>query len=85
VVDDREYSTSEDVIDAKGVVAKVAHLEATLSLELHLIRAPLGESCYQVCVSREMIDWIRLSQVTYTRCFGDLTDERRGHLYHCPP
>jgi hypothetical protein len=28
-----------------------------------------------------MIDWIRVSQVTNTRCSGDRTDECRGHLY----
>jgi hypothetical protein len=56
VADDLEYSAIKDVVDATDVVAEVAHLEATLSLKLHLMRAPLDETCYRVRASREMID-----------------------------
>jgi hypothetical protein len=84
VADDQEYLTSQDVVDATDVIAEVTHLEATLSLKIHLMRVPFGETRYQVGMSGEMIDQIWVSRVTYTRCSGDLVDECRGHLYHSP-
>jgi hypothetical protein len=77
MTDDREYSTSQDVVDAPDIVAKVVHLEANLSFQLHLVRASLNETCHQVSPSKEMIDWIRVSWVMYARCSGDLANERR--------
>jgi hypothetical protein len=58
VADDLKYSASQDMVDAMDVVAEVAHLEIALSLELHLMRAPLDETCHQVGMSGEMINRI---------------------------
>jgi hypothetical protein len=84
VANDWEYLASKDAVDATDVVAEVAHLEATLSLELHLMRVPFDETCHQVSMSGKMIDQIWVSRVTYARCSGDLFDECKRHLYHCP-
>jgi hypothetical protein len=83
--DDRKYSSSEDVVDATNVVAEVTHLKTTLSLYHHLVRAPLSETCHQVCTCEEVISWIRVSWVTHTGNSNDLTDECKGHIYRSPP
>jgi hypothetical protein len=46
MTDDWEYLASMDVIDATDVVVEVTHLEATLSLQLHLMRVPFCETCH---------------------------------------
>jgi hypothetical protein len=75
---------TKNVVDASNIIAKITHLEATLSILLHLGRVPLSETCYQINTSREMINRIRVSQVMYTRCSGNCADECKGHLYRHP-
>jgi hypothetical protein len=81
VAHDREYPTHQDVVESPNIVAEITHLKATRLVQLHLTRAPFSETCYQISMSREIIGWIRVSRVTYTRYYGDHTDEHRGHLY----
>jgi hypothetical protein len=45
----------------------------------------MGLGCYNINASEEMVDWIGVSRVTYTRYSGDRANKCRGHLYRCPP
>jgi hypothetical protein len=85
MANDREYPTHQNVVDALNIIAEITHLEATLSIQLHLGRVPFSETCYQIRTSGEMIDRIQVSRVMYTRCSGDRADECRGHLYRRTP
>ena len=68
-----------------NIIVEVTHLEAILSIQLHLVRVSLSKARYHLSVSGEMVDWIWVGRVTYTTYSSNQADEYEGHLDPPPP
>ena len=85
VAHDRVQPIGQNVVDAPDIIAKVNMLKTSLSLRLHLMRAPLHKTLHYISTGGKMIYWPRVDQATYKWHSRDVANESWSHLNNFPP
>jgi hypothetical protein len=87
VAQNKEYLAGQDMVDGSDIIVEVTQLKVALSLNLHLVRAPLSEALHYISTSGEIIPWPRVVWVAYSWCSRDVADEGGSHhdLYPLDP